>query len=98
MSRRRKQPNTDHPDYTLRACSRETMVLFFPAFAEKTEARQAREPKAIAICAGCPIRQECGDAAERRGEQLGIWGGRVFDPPPKTKGRPPGPRHLTAVN
>ncbi|UGT68478.1 WhiB family transcriptional regulator [Nocardia gipuzkoensis] len=30
------------------------------------------------VCAGCPIRQECGDFAARTG-QSGVWGGHEFD-------------------
>ncbi|MFD7848081.1 WhiB family transcriptional regulator [Nocardia sp. NPDC004340] len=30
------------------------------------------------ICAGCPIRRDCGDFAARTG-QSGVWGGHEYD-------------------
>jgi len=38
---------------------------------------EAAGERAIAAewCAGCPVLRACGDAAEYRGEQFGVWGG-----------------------
>ena len=30
------------------------------------------------VCLACPVRTECLDAAVRRGEQYGIWGGHLL--------------------
>lgn len=42
--------------------------LFFPE-------RGASTRKAKAICAACPVREECLEFAIRHGERFGIWGG-----------------------
>ena len=36
-----------------------------------------KKPWAIAICAVCPVRQQCLDHALQRRERLGIWGGKT---------------------
>lgn len=57
--------------------------LFFPAWGGE-DRRQlpahvvAQVAEATAICAGCPVRPECLDDAVKRGEQHGVWGGRLF--------------------
>jgi WhiB family redox-sensing transcriptional regulator len=43
-----------------------------PWFAGTEEAEQ----RALAICAGCPVKVACLDFAVRTGQQYGIWGGR----------------------
>jgi WhiB family transcriptional regulator, redox-sensing transcriptional regulator len=35
--------------------------------------------RAKALCADCPIRRECLDAALERGEPWGVWGGEILD-------------------
>jgi hypothetical protein len=35
------------------------------------------KPRAVAICAQCPVRQQCLDHALQRREPLGIWGGKT---------------------
>lgn len=58
------------------ACRGPESVLFFPpSSAERREEREARELRAKAICAGCPVRRECLDYAMRIREPHGIWGG-----------------------
>jgi WhiB family transcriptional regulator, redox-sensing transcriptional regulator len=32
---------------------------------------------AVAVCADCPVRQQCLDYAVQRREPLGIWGGKT---------------------
>ncbi len=58
------------------ACRGEDSGLFFPpSEIELREERLARERKAKAICAGCPVRIECLEYAIRVREPHGIWGG-----------------------
>jgi WhiB family redox-sensing transcriptional regulator len=47
---------------------RERDRLFFPSRGEPTK-------RAKAMCADCPVRQECLDHALREGIHYGIWGG-----------------------
>lgn len=35
--------------------------------------------QAKALCADCPLRNECLSAALDRGEPWGVWGGEIFD-------------------
>jgi WhiB family redox-sensing transcriptional regulator len=35
--------------------------------------------RAKVLCADCPIRRQCLDAALERGEPWGVWGGEIFD-------------------
>jgi len=35
--------------------------------------------KAKALCADCPIRLQCLEAALERAEPWGVWGGEIFD-------------------
>ncbi|OBB60946.1 transcriptional regulator [Mycobacterium sp. 852013-51886_SCH5428379] len=35
--------------------------------------------RAKALCVDCPIRRECLDAALRRQEPWGVWGGEILD-------------------
>jgi WhiB family redox-sensing transcriptional regulator len=58
------------------ACRGEDSGLFFPPGEwEARGDRMARERKAKAICAGCPVRIECLEYAVRIKESHGIWGG-----------------------
>jgi WhiB family transcriptional regulator, redox-sensing transcriptional regulator len=58
------------------ACRGPESSLFFPpTYAERRDERDAREGRAKAICAICPVRAECLEYAVRVGEQHGIWGG-----------------------
>lgn len=58
------------------ACRGQPAAVFFaPAHFEKKEVRAARERRAKAICAACPVRKECLDYALRAQELHGIWGG-----------------------
>ena len=50
--------------------------LFFPPFeVEPTGDRHAREARAKAVCAECPVRVECLDWALAVSEPHGVWGG-----------------------
>lgn len=77
-SRRRALPNRspqlfswtgDVDHWVVRAlCRQVDPDLFYP---EKGQlARQAKR-----ICADCPVRQQCLDAALARDERFGVWGG-----------------------
>jgi WhiB family transcriptional regulator, redox-sensing transcriptional regulator len=58
------------------ACRGPASALFFPpTYPERKEERDAREAKAKAICAECPVRAECLDYALSIREPHGIWGG-----------------------
>ena len=56
------------------ACVGTDPSLFFPDPGDL-----ATESEAQAICAGCPVRDECRAGAVRRGERWGIWGGVNFE-------------------
>ena len=58
------------------ACRGEDSTLFFaPNYFEKREEKEAREARAKAICARCPVRDPCLAYALRIREPHGIWGG-----------------------
>jgi WhiB family transcriptional regulator, redox-sensing transcriptional regulator len=58
------------------ACRGQSAAVFFaPTHFERKEARAARERKAKAVCATCPVRKECLSYALRIREPHGIWGG-----------------------
>ena len=61
------------------ACKGADLELFFGPFAEFETARQQREAKATAICAGCPVRAECLEYALDAREAYGVWGGTTED-------------------
>jgi len=55
------------------ACAGADPALFFPGPGDaETEAR------AVAFCAGCPVRAACYERAVQYGERWGIWGGVNF--------------------
>lgn len=35
--------------------------------------------EAVAICTGCPVREQCADYADAHGERHGLWGGLTTD-------------------
>lgn len=62
-------PSLDIPAWQQRAaCRGSDPELFFPDRGEDAD-------PAKKICADCPVRQECLEAALARGERFGIWGG-----------------------
>jgi WhiB family transcriptional regulator, redox-sensing transcriptional regulator len=54
------------------ACRDVVTVDYDPFFAESGEL----QAEAIAICAGCLVRDDCLTFAVRTGQQYGIWGGQ----------------------
>lgn len=59
-----------------RCRTHDTDVFFPPAHLEQRPEREAREGRAKAICAGCPVRVECLQWALATREPYGVWGGR----------------------
>lgn len=58
------------------ACRGENPDWFFaPNHLEKKEERSAREAKAKAVCATCPVREACLAYALSTREPHGVWGG-----------------------
>jgi WhiB family transcriptional regulator, redox-sensing transcriptional regulator len=66
----------EHWQWRLSArCRGEDPSLFFHPEAERGAARKARQRKAKAICADCPVTAECRLHSLRFPETFGIWGG-----------------------
>jgi WhiB family transcriptional regulator, redox-sensing transcriptional regulator len=61
------------------ACRGTDVVLFFGPDGERQPERDIRERKAKALCASCPVRNECLDYAISRPEKYGTWGGLSED-------------------
>ena len=58
------------------AVCRSRTDLFFGKAGERPGARQRRETAAVALCAGCPVRELCHNAG-RENAETGIWGGET---------------------
>jgi WhiB family redox-sensing transcriptional regulator len=56
----------------LAACRDIVSADYDPFFADSAEL----QAEAIAICASCPVRDDCLTFAVRTGQQYGIWGGQ----------------------
>lgn len=53
---------------------------FYPPFeTERKHERLARERRAKAVCAACPVRTACLQHAVTRDERFGVWGGLSSD-------------------
>jgi WhiB family transcriptional regulator, redox-sensing transcriptional regulator len=57
------------------ACRGTNARLFFGPDNERPQDREVREARAKAICALCPVREQCLDYALRNAVKHGIWGG-----------------------
>jgi WhiB family transcriptional regulator, redox-sensing transcriptional regulator len=55
------------------ACHDLDPELFFPIGISEAAGRQARLAKAV--CARCPVRDDCLDWALASGQEFGVWGG-----------------------
>ena len=55
------------------ACASADPDLFFPAYASGLSLRQERRAKAV--CARCPVREECLQYALDSAQPVGVWGG-----------------------
>ncbi|MFC4504798.1 MULTISPECIES: WhiB family transcriptional regulator [Streptomyces] len=72
----RHRPLVDHWDWQRHAlCRGMDSSVFFSPQGERGQARRAREEKALAICARCPVHEDCARTALRAGEAYGVWGG-----------------------
>jgi WhiB family redox-sensing transcriptional regulator len=67
------------PDWTRSACAGTDPRLWFAPEGELGQARQRREAKARAICAGCPVAAACLDWALGQPDLAGFWGGVTED-------------------
>ncbi|NIJ11608.1 WhiB family redox-sensing transcriptional regulator [Saccharomonospora amisosensis] len=61
-----------------------------PGMAEQIAAAQR-------VCAGCPVREQCRDYAQRQGERHGIWGGHSTRHLPRSRGVHTTTRRRTAA-
>ena len=57
------------------ACRQADGELFFSPDGERGTAKRRRERAAKAICADCPVRDDCAAYAIRNHERYGVWGG-----------------------
>lgn len=57
------------------ACHDADLELFFGNEGEPKRQRLAREARALALCAQCPVVQQCLRHAETAPERYGVWGG-----------------------
>lgn len=60
--------------WTDRAACKGKLYLFYPDFSERPVKKMRREMLAKAICAKCPVAQQCKQYAHSNPE-YGIWGG-----------------------
>lgn len=58
-----------------RCRSADPSLFFSPNTGETKEERLARERRAKAVCAQCPVRRACLDYALAMREPYGVWGG-----------------------
>lgn len=61
----------------LGACRGADASLFFLPEAERGPRKARREREAKAICARCPVLEECARFAASTQEPYGVWGGRT---------------------
>ena len=73
-------PNADFWDWQLLAeCRGMDSEIFFHPEGQRGDARQRREEQAKAICATCPVLQQCREHALKVREPYGVWGGLTED-------------------
>lgn len=74
--RRLPKPLSEHYDWQLDgACRTTSPDQFFLPDAERGRRREARESAAKALCATCPVVQDCLTHALEVREPYGVWGG-----------------------
>jgi WhiB family redox-sensing transcriptional regulator len=67
-------------DWQLNAACRGAGVdLFFNPDSERGKSKRTREANAKAVCATCPVMQQCRSWAMSVGEPYGVWGGLSAD-------------------
>lgn len=57
------------------ACRSEDLELFFGHDGEPKARRLAREARAVEVCRGCAVRDNCLQQANQVPERYGVWGG-----------------------
>ena len=73
-------PNADLWDWQLEgACREENPELFFHPEGERGPSRRNRESAAKAVCARCPVVNECALHSLTVREPYGVWGGLSED-------------------
>jgi len=73
-------PVADLWDWQLEGSCREAdPTLFFHPEGERGPARRNRDAAALAVCAGCPVLQQCREHALTVREPYGVWGGLTED-------------------
>ena len=61
-------------------CRGDAGTDFYPPFGgERKRDHVAREQRAKAVCATCPVARHCLEQAVAAGERYGVWGGLTFD-------------------
>lgn len=61
------------------ACAGQPTDTFFPEIARGRHATTSEDVRrAAAVCAGCPVRQDCLDYARNTETKHGVWGGVYF--------------------
>ena len=70
--------DTDADDWMKNAACRGLSHLFFPAPAERPQARDRREATAAAVCSDCRVQFDCRQFA-RENHEYGFWGGESED-------------------
>lgn len=78
MSRADETDRTEDAWMLDAACRGTDPDLFYPNTKAGPSGRHALQA-ALSLCAECPVRQECRDAARNRGEKFGIWGGEWLE-------------------
>lgn len=69
-------PNADFWDWQMKAaCRGLDSEMFFHPEGERGSAKEAREKAAKALCATCPVLEQCREHALRVREPFGVWGG-----------------------
>jgi len=61
------------------SCRRENPDVFFHPEGERGPARRDRDSAAKAVCAACPVLQQCREHALQVREPYGVWGGMTED-------------------
>ncbi len=61
------------------ACRTADPQLFFHPEGERGPARRNRDASALAVCAGCPVIEQCRQHGLSVREPYGVWGGLTED-------------------
>ena len=61
------------------ACREADSRLFFHPDGERGPARRKRDATAVAVCAGCPVIEQCRRHGLSVREPYGVWGGLTED-------------------